>query len=96
VKVVFSERAERNLDVLIDYLEKEWPPMVKEQFLKKMKHSLSLISANPLMFPKSNKRIDIFKCLITKQTALYYRFSQEELEVVTIQDTRRDPKKLKL
>lgn len=74
MKVVFSERAERNLDDLIDYLEREWPPLVKEKFLEKLKNSLALIATNPLMYPKSEKRIDVFKCVITKQTALYYRF----------------------
>ena len=34
------------------------------------------------------------KCLLTKHNMLYFRESDEIIEIITIFDTRQDPKKL--
>ncbi|NLP59458.1 type II toxin-antitoxin system RelE/ParE family toxin, partial [Lutibacter sp. B1] len=38
----------------------------------------------------------LFKCVVTKQTTFYYRikFEREEIEIITVFDTRQDPNKL--
>lgn len=41
--------------------------------------------------------LDIYKCVVTKQTTFYYRIlnQSEEIEIITIFDTRQDSDKLK-
>lgn len=36
----------------------------------------------------------IFKCVVTKQTTFYYRFISDEIEIITLFDSRQNPKKL--
>ncbi len=39
----------------------------------------------------------IYKCVVTKQTTFFYRinFIKEEIEIITLFDTRQDPDSLK-
>jgi plasmid stabilization system protein ParE len=49
-----------------------------------------------IMYEASARKKSIRRCIISKQTALYYRVRRAEIEIVTIQDTRQNPRKLKL
>lgn len=96
LKVSISARAEKNLDDLISYLETEWSARVKENFIKKLLNTINLISKNPHLFPASKIKKDVHKCLVTKHNSIYYRVIKSEIEIITIQDNRRNPQKLKL
>ena len=96
LKVTISARAEKNLDDLVEYLESKWPAKVKKEFLKKLLNSVTLISKNPYLFPASEKKKEIRKCILTKHNSMYYRVMKDEIEIITIQDNRRNPDDLKL
>jgi plasmid stabilization system protein ParE len=95
-KVNFSSRAESNLDDIIDYLEKEWPTQVKENFLELLKEKIKFISENPRMYQVSTKRKSIRRCVVDDQNIIYYKIKKNEVEIITIQDGRMNPKRLKL
>lgn len=94
--VVVSERAERNLEEIVNYLEREWSVRVRDKYLLILKKKIKLISEKPLMYPASLKKKAVHRCVITKHSILYYRIQNDRVEVITIQDARRDPKKIKL
>lgn len=96
MQVFISERAEKNLDDLMLYLELEWSKSVKEKFKKKLIRSIRIISTFPGLFPSSNLKKGVRKCLITKQVVLYYKITKDSIEIITIQDSRRNPKTIKL
>jgi plasmid stabilization system protein ParE len=96
MKVTISERAERNLDDLMEYLEKKWSVKVKENFRQKLLSTVHLISKNPHLYPVSQIKKGVHKCVVTKHNSIYYRVAKNEIEIITIQDNRRNPKKLKL
>jgi hypothetical protein len=50
-------------------------------------------SINPEMFSESQIKGGIRKCVVTAQTSLYYRICNESIEVITMIDSRQDPKK---
>jgi len=93
-EIIISERAENNLDKIITYLLSEWNETTKNNFLVKFKKNLDLLSFNPFMFQIYSKKKRIRKCLITKQNAMYYRIVDNVVEIITIHDTRRNPKSL--
>ena len=93
-KIVLSKRAARNIEKLLEYLEVEWSTRIKNNFIKKLDRSLRIINENPESSPKSNLVTGLYKCVVTKQTTVYYRFDNKKLFVVTIFDTRQDPKSL--
>ena len=94
--VVISERAENNLDNIVNYLLIEWNEKVKDFFLVRLKKIVNLLSINPYMFQEYSKKKRIRKCLITKHNAMYYRIVENTVEIITIHDSRRNPKVLKI
>ena len=95
-KVTISERAENNLDEIIKYLDQEWGEKVKNNFLSKLIKIQYLISTNPFLFIGYSKQKKIHRCLVTKHNFLYFKIIKNEVEIITIHDTRKNPKKLKL
>jgi plasmid stabilization system protein ParE len=93
-KVVISKTAEKKLDKLFEYLISEWSVKVKRDFVKKLNKSIELIKNQPEIFPESKKGNSLRKCVITKQTTLYYRFNSKQINIVTVFDTRQNPNKL--
>ena len=93
-KVVISKTAERKLEKLFDYLIKEWSIKVKKDFVKKLDSSIEIIKNQPEIFPESKKGKSLRKCVVTKQTTIYYRYNSKRINIVTLFDTRQDPNKL--
>lgn len=48
--VIISERAENNLDDIVNYLLIEWNEKVKDCFLVRLKKIVTMISINPYLF----------------------------------------------
>jgi plasmid stabilization system protein ParE len=94
-KVVISKTAEKKLEKLLDYLLHEWSEKVTSNFIKKLDLTIQIIKEQSEIFPESQKNKGLRKCVVTKQTTLFYRFDQQKIIIVTIFDTRQHPKKLK-
>ncbi len=95
-KLTISSRAEINLDEIVLYLETEWSIKVKEDFLALVEKKIKFISENPWMYQVHSKRKSIRRCVIGDQNILYYKILTDEIEIITIQDGRKNPKKLRL
>ena len=95
-EITISERAKRKFDAVFKYLEQEWSEKVKNNFKLKLLKQVDFLRQNPFMFPESQVKKGIRKCLITKHNAMYYRVTNNEVEIITIHDPRSDPKSLKL
>lgn len=94
-KVVISKIAERKIEKLFDYLDENWSLKVKSDFIKKLDKNISLIKSYPESFPRSQKSPDLRKCVVTKQTTIFFRFTDKEIKILTIFDNRQNPNKLK-
>jgi len=96
MEVFISELAEYKLKRLIEYLLEEWSHKVKKDFLAKLTEKIEQISRYPESCQKSMEFGGIYRCVVTKQTTFFYRvnFAQEEIEIITLFDTRQDPDKL--
>ena len=92
-KVVLSKRAADKLEKLLIYLETNWSERVKQNFIKKFDNSVKFISLFPEATEKSNLKKGLHRCVVTKQTAIYYQFTNSEIQIITIFDTRMDTKK---
>jgi len=95
-EVIISERAEQNLDEIIEYLQTDWNEIVKSDFLDAIQKCIDILTVNPNSFPIFSVKKNIRKCLITKHNAMYYRVSEQSVEIITIRDTRKNPRTLKL
>lgn len=97
MKVFLSELAEAKLLKLSKYLLETWNIKTRDKFILKLTAKIEQISLQPNSCPKSNKFKGLYKCVVTKQTTFYYRVLDqlEEIEIITIFDTRQNPDKLK-
>lgn len=93
--VILSKRASVKLEKLLHYLETEWSVKVKQDFINKLDKSLDLIKQNPESYEKSNLKKGLHRCVITRQTTIFYQHSSISIKVIAIFDTRMNPKKLK-
>ena len=94
-EVRLSKRAMKKLDSLLVYLENEWSTKVKHNFILKLDKSLKQIQKLPDSFPESEKIKGLRKCVVTKQTTVFYRYSDTSIDVITIFDNRQNPKSQK-
>ncbi len=94
-KVIISKTAEKRLEKLFEYLIENWSLKVKIDFVKKLDNKIDLLKSHPNGFPKSIKEKGLRKCVITKQTTLFYKFDSERIYIITVFDTRQNPEKLK-
>ncbi len=97
MKVFLSGLAETKLLKLNDFLLENWNLKVRNDFFKKLTYKIDQISEQPESCPQTTEFDGLFKCVVTKQTTFYYRinFDKNEIEIITVFDTRQDPDKLK-
>ena len=94
-EITISERAEENLDKVFEYLADNWPPKVSSDFKDKLAKVVDHLRENPYNYQASSIKLGIRRCFITKHNAMYDRVSENEVEIITIHDTRTYPKSLK-
>jgi plasmid stabilization system protein ParE len=97
MKVYLSELAERKLLKLSEYLLQEWDLKTHDRFLSKLNEKVKQISNQPESCPKSLEFNNLYKCVVTKQTTLFYKIKakEREIEIITIFDTRQHPVRLR-
>ena len=91
-EVRLSKRAMKRLDKLLVFLEEEWSIKVKNDFIKKLDKALKQLQEHPTSFPESEKIAGLRKCVVTKQTTIFYKYSTSTVYIVSVFDNRQDPK----
>ncbi len=89
--VILSPEASRQLELIFDYLETNWPPEVRRKFQKKFYRYVETIKLMPKAFPISSFFPGCRKCVVSKQTSVYYRIQGAKIEIVTVWDNRMNP-----
>jgi plasmid stabilization system protein ParE len=75
---------------VIDYLISEWPISVALEFESIVNQKLINLSKHPFTGIKSDKNPSVRSILFTHQNRLYYRITENNIELLTIIDTRRN------
>jgi len=96
IDVLISERAEKNLDAILSYLSKNVSEISKLAFLAQLSEKINQIAVTPYMYRASRKKDGLREGVINKHIILYYRVTSTAIEIITIQDTRRNPDNLVL
>jgi len=94
-KIVLSQQAANKMEKLLQYLETEWSEKTKQNFLNKFDQSVRFVSLYPEATEKSQLKVGLHRCVVTKQTTFYYLFDDTEIRIVAIIDTRMNPEWLK-
>lgn len=95
-KLYWSERALKDLQNIIEYLSENWFHKEIQNFVRLLDRRLDLIIDNPRLFPRTRKRQNVMRSVLTKQTVIYYAIEDQVVTIVTLFDSRQNPKRLKL
>ncbi len=95
-KVLWSDRALSDLQNIINYLTENWSEKEIQNFARRLDKRLNLISINPALFPKTSKKRNVRRSVLSKHTVIYYELQDKTISIVTLFDPRQNPKKLKL
>jgi plasmid stabilization system protein ParE len=94
-EIIWSPLAEEDLENILEYLAENWNQKVIIRFLNKIDLVTNQIAKVPNQYPIINKKLQVRKCVVTKQNTLFYREIEKQIEILRLYDTRQDPKKLK-
>lgn len=94
-EIVWSPLADRDIENILEYLNENWNQKVIIRFLNKINIATKQILKNPHQYPIINKKLQVRKCVVTKQNTLFYRDTEKTIEILRLYDTRQDPEKLK-
>ena len=72
-KLKFSTNAEKSFDKIIKYLFREFSSKLENDFKEKFDLSIKSIMLFPESFPKTNYRQKYYKCVVSKQTTIFYK-----------------------
>ncbi len=96
LKIKWTRNAEIELAQILDYLEKQWTNMELRKFATLLEKNLSIITLFPRIFPASTQNNSVRRCIVSKQTSLYYKVEQDKIIVLSLFDNRRNPSTLQL
>jgi len=94
--VVFSERASDELTSILDHIENEWSLRISNKFTKILDEKIHNVKSNPYLYPPFKNKKQLRRCVVTKQVSIFYSVKSSEVQIITLFDNRRNPKKLKL
>ncbi len=90
--VYLSQTAYDQLHETLEYLELNWSPTVRDNYIEKLERAMDIISSMPYAFPKSEKFPGLYKCVITRNSIAWYRIDElrREVEIMVVLDSRRN------
>lgn len=93
-KVIVSPRAAKDLEKITGYLFENWNSKVVEGFINRYEECLDFISEKPEFYPIARKDKQIRRCVMTKHNIIYFKELSDRIAILTVFDTRQNPKKL--
>ncbi|GAA0894414.1 hypothetical protein GCM10009122_40950 [Fulvivirga kasyanovii] len=94
-KIRYSLRARQEEIELLDFILKEFGEQKAKAVYQRVEKLLGEISGMPKMYRSSKKQKHLRKCVLSKQTSIYYRIQKDYIEVVSFRANRKDPKGFK-
>ena len=87
-KILWTDFALKELEKTIKYLEKNWTEKELRNLAESIDEKLALISQNPNSFQISDYKKDIRRVVILTYNTLYYRFENEQIEIISFFSNR--------
>jgi len=94
--IEWTNEAINNLDLIVEYLSIKWTDREIQKFFNKLDRSLNIISKNPFAFPSSKLKTKVRRCVLSKQTTIYYEIRYSAIVILTLFDNRKSPNSIKL
>ncbi|MFN3942774.1 MAG: type II toxin-antitoxin system RelE/ParE family toxin [Flavobacterium sp.] len=94
-RLKFSQRSLEEMESISDYILNKWSQKSKDKFLSLLFENLKRISENPYLFSASTNKKNLFKCVVSKHTSIFYLIKEDDVLIVSVFDNRQNPNKTK-
>ena len=94
-QIVISPEAKEDIENILNYLSENWNSNIVQELLQKLNTFYFIVSINPRLFGYHNKAKKIRKYLLSRHNIIYYRIHKNEVQIITVFDTRQNPTKLR-
>src|SRR4051812_15739312 len=91
-QIIWQPPAQKRFHKIVEYLQHKWGDVAVRNFVARVDEVTELLKDNPLMYRASGKAY-IRELVLTKHNVLLYRIKANQVEILTIFDTRQHPKK---
>jgi len=91
-KILWTDFAIDELQKVIEYLEINFSEKELKRLAQKIESTTELISQNPKLFSKSDKK-EVFRVTILKFNTMYYRIKDDTIEILSFFSNRQNPDK---
>lgn len=93
LNIVWTVRAARGFEQIINYLEDQWTEKEVRKFVKETYDFFELLKEHPGILQRSNQRKNIHRGPINRLTMLTYRVKprKKEIELLNIRSARQKP-----
>ena len=93
LEILWSKRADKKFDNILDYLLSEWGERVTESFVKKVYDFIDTLSEFPEIGTIENKDNQIRGFTIVNQINVFYKVSGYQIILLDFFDNRQNPEK---
>tara|TARA_R110002050_G_scaffold113496_4_gene228385 strand:- start:272 stop:568 length:297 start_codon:yes stop_codon:yes gene_type:complete len=94
--VRYSTRAYTDYEEILKYVFENFGANVPAKVDRYFEEMIEHIAVNPYLYPYSNKKKNLRRCVISSQTTLYYRNNGEYVELASFRGNRMNPEILSL
>ncbi|MBS1975839.1 MAG: type II toxin-antitoxin system RelE/ParE family toxin [Bacteroidetes bacterium] len=93
MRLVWAKKAQRRLDEILEYIEKEFGTTARQSFRDKARNFTRILIEFPEIGTLEIKEKSLRAFQLTKQTRVFYRVKKDRIVILTLFDSRQDPKK---
>ena len=91
LEVFWTVRATHDFEKIVFYLKSNWLEKEITNFINKLNKAVNLISYRPKLFTLTNFRKNLRRCVLTKQTTIFYKEVDSKIYIVSLHDNRKNP-----
>ena len=93
MKLVWTEKAQRRIGEVLEYIEREFGAKARQIFLEKTQDFARILIEFPEMGTLEIKEKNLRGFQLTNQTRVFYRVKKNSIIILTLIDSRQNPKK---
>lgn len=89
--ILYTPRSKQTLASVYGFIENKFGVRSADKFLDKAENVIRLMSTQPYMFKASSIDEQVRIALITKQTSLFYKVTDNSIHLLFFWDNRQEP-----
>jgi plasmid stabilization system protein ParE len=93
MKLVWTEKAQQRISEVLEYIEREFGAKARQIFLEKTQDFTRILIEFPEMGTLEIKEKNLRGFQLTNQTRVFYRVKKNCIIILTLIDSRQNPKK---